>query len=197
MSSKILELIRRLGRFGPIVAVAGACAACNPAASPPVVSATPPPTKTVSDPVAGIASMLTADVQAGINDLIAAGANGASAPLPLQDSLTCGNWILQAIPQAQSIVNGIVPSNTQVKGPYSLFISGKIAAYNIKGTVSSAQTTFVDTFNHYCGAAVAGDVNAITVLLAKAGIAVAVPGGGVLGILPNLFSESLIRTRYV
>jgi hypothetical protein len=186
--NKLLDAIRRLraARLLAIAGIAGACAAC---ASPPVVSgaAAVPVHAVVSDPIAGIAQIVTADVQQGIADLVAAGAGGPNAPLPLADSLTCGNWLLTAIPQAQQISGGIIPS-FQAKGAYSLFIEGKIAAYHIKGLVGSAQTTFIDTFNHNCGAAVAGDLNAINQLLLKVGISV-IPGGGVAsgilgGILP-------------
>lgn len=159
------------------------------ATPPPTVTSTgaiPPPTTTVNNGIAGIASLASADVQQGVNDLMTAGANTPTAPLPLVDSLTCGRWLLTAIPQAAQLTNGILPTSN-AKGPYSLFIEGKIAVVNGKNAVSTAQGSFIDTFNHNCGAAVAGDVNAITVLLAKVGIQVAVPGSGLLGgLIPTL-----------
>jgi hypothetical protein len=196
---KYLDAIRRLirGHGRPIRGVVAAAAfgvlamGCAPASAPGVVvSPNAPVTATVSDPIAGLAQMATADVQQGISDLIAAGASGPNAPLPLVDSLTCGNWLLTAIPQAQLITAGAIPS-FQAKGAYSLFIEGKIAAYHIKGLVGSAQTTLIDQFNHSCGSAVAGDVNAINMLLAKVGIQVAgIAGipmtGGLSGILGGL-----------
>lgn len=187
--SSFLDAIRRLvkkrARIVGAIGIAGAVAACGTA--PPITggTATPPTRVTVSNPVAGLAQMAIADVQQGISDLTAAGATAPNAPLPLADSLTCGNWLLTAIPQAQIITAGAIPS-FQARGPYSLFIEGKIAAYNIKGIVGSAQSTMIDTFNHFCGSAVAGDVNAVNMLLLKVGIGV-IPGGGVLGgLLPGL-----------
>jgi hypothetical protein len=192
--NKYLDAIRRLIRGegrkirGVVVAAAFGALVMGCASPAPVIS-TPgaPITKTVNNPIAGIAQIAMADVQQGIADLIAAGAGTPGAPLPLADSLTCGQWLLTAIPQAQQIAGGAIPS-FQAKGAYSLFIEGKIAAYNIKGLVGSAQTTFIDTFNHNCGAAVAGDVNAINQLLLKVGISVApIPGLGVIGgLIPGL-----------
>ena len=185
-------------RFAGVVVACALIAACS-STPPPAASgatATPPPTTTVSNPVAGIAKMATTDVQGGIDELTAAGAASSTAPLPLQDSLTCGKWLLTAIPQAVALTNGLIPSGNSIKGPYSLFIAGKIAVVNGKAAVSTAQSSFIDTFNHYCGAAIAGDTNAITVLLAKQGIQVAgiagiVPTGGASGILGGILSGIL------
>lgn len=163
------------------------CASVPPAVGP----ANPPVTKTVSDPIAGIAQIGLDDAQQAVSDLKAAGANLSTAPMSLQDSYTCAVWIHNtAIPQAQQIVAGLAPGGIHPKGAYSLFIEGKIAYIKGKGAISSAQSTFIDTFNHYCGAALAGDVNAINQLLLKVGIGV-LPGGGVAtgilsGILPSL-----------
>ena len=148
-----------------------------------------PVTATVNNPISGLAQIATADVQQGVSDLIAAGAGTPNGPIALTDSLTCGQWLLTAIPQAQAMTSGAIPS-FQAKGAYSAFIEGKIAVYHIKGIVGSAQTQFIDVFNHNCGSAVAGDVNAINTLLLKVGISV-IPGGGVAsgilgGILPPL-----------
>jgi hypothetical protein len=163
-----------------------ACVNAPPPGSPAAAVPTPPARVTVSNPVAGLAQMATADVQAGINELVAAGANTSTAPLPLQDSYTCGVWLLNtAIPAAQQLVQGIVPSGTNVAGPYSAFIAAKIAVYNVTTAVGSAQQNLIDQVNHNCGAAIAGDVNGITVLLAKAGIAVST-GGILSGALPAL-----------
>ena len=144
------------------------------AANPPPVA---PISVTVSDPIAGIAQMAIDDVNQGVADLVAAGANLPTAPMELQDSYTCGVYLQGAIPQARQIVSGLVPS-LHAKGAYSLFIEGKIAYIKGKGALSSAQSTFLATFNHYCGASVAGDVNAINQLLLKVGIQV----GGFAGI---------------
>ncbi len=148
-----------------------------------------PITKTVSDPIAGIAQIALDDAQQAISDLLAAGANLSTAPMSLQDSYTCAVWIHNtAIPQAQQIVAGLAPGGLHPKGAYSLFIEGKIAYIKGKGAISSTQSTFIDTFNHYCGAAIAGDVNAINQLLLKVGISVLpIPGGSILGgIIPGL-----------
>ncbi len=189
--TKLLAALRclRAARLLAVLGIAGACAACAVAPVTVSGSAAVPVTAVVSDPIAGVAKMVTADVQQAVADLVAAGADGPSAPLPLADSLTCARWFLVAIPQAQNLTAGVIPS-FQAKGAYSLFIEGKIAAYHIKGIVGSAQTTFIDTLNHNCGAAIAGDVNAINVLLLKAGISV-IPGGGVAtgilsGVLPAI-----------
>ena len=170
-----------------LVALTGCASNAPPSAISNVPNA--PVRMTVSDPIAGIAQILTADVQQGVNDLIAAGAGTPNGPIALTDSLTCGQWLLTAIPQAQAMTSGAIPS-FQAKGAYSAFIEGKIAVYHIKGIVGSAQTQFIDVFNHNCGSAVAGDVNAINTLLLKVGISV-IPGGGVAsgilgGILPPL-----------
>ena len=163
------------------------CANALPSAISNIPNA--PVRATVNDPIAGIAQVLTADVQQGVDDLVAAGASGPNADVTLADSLTCGRWLLTAIPQAQAMTSGAIPS-FQAKGAYSAFIEGKIALRHIKGIVGSAKTQFIDVFNHNCGASVAGDVNAINQLLLKVGISV-VPGGGVAsgilgGILPVL-----------
>jgi hypothetical protein len=178
-----------------IVASAAACCMLVACAAPPPPgtypgSPTPPVTKTVSNPIAGIAQMAVADVNAGVAELVAAGANNPNAPLPLQDSYACGLWLQVAIPQAVAITNGLIPTAGAIQGPYSLFIAGKIAYVNVKGTIGSVQSNFIDTFNHNCGSAVAGDVNAINMLLLKVGIQVgglAIPGIGVLGnLIPAL-----------
>ena len=178
-------IILLVALWGGLLALTGC------AGQPPVAGSTNPPvTVTVSDPIAGFAQLAQADADQAVADLLAAGANLPTAPMSLQDSYTCAIWIDRtAITQARQIVSGAIPS-FHAKGPYSLFIEGKIAALHIQGIASSAQTTFIDTFNHYCGAAWGGDVNAINVLLLKAGIAV-LPGGGVAngilsGVLPRL-----------
>lgn len=168
-------------------------AACG--TPPPVTAAPVPISVTVNDPIAGIAQMASADVAQGVADLVAAGANLPTAPIELQDSYTCGVWLQNAIPQAQQIVSGLVPS-LHAKGAYSLFIEAKIAYIKGKGAISSAQSTFLGTFNHYCGASVAGDVNAINVLLAKVGIGVAgiagIPATGGLSGVAGGFLSGLI-----
>ena len=183
----IVRNLRRRARFVAPIATAAILASCTATVTPGTYPGSPavPVSVTVSNPIAGIAKMATADVQAGVAELIAAGAASTTAPLSLQDSLTCGNWLLTAIPQAVNITNGLIPANGAVQGPYSLFIAGKIAYVGIKGLSSSVQGQFIDTFNHYCGAAVAGDVNAINTLLLKVGVSV-VPIPGVSGILGGL-----------
>lgn len=176
-----------LGLWVALVALTGCASNVPPSAISNVPNA--PVRMTVSDPIAGIAQILTADVQQSVSDLIAAGAGTQNGPIALTDSLTCGQWLLTAIPQAQAMTSGAIPT-FQAKGAYSAFIEGKIAVYHIKGLVGGAQTQFIDVFNHNCGAAIAGDVNAINQLLLKVGISV-VPGGGVAsgilgGILPVL-----------
>ena len=176
-----------LGLWVALVSLTG----CAGNAPPSALSAVPnaPVRTTVSDPIAGIAQVLTADVQQGVDDLVAAGADGPNADVTLADSLTCGRWLLTAIPQAQAMTSGAIPT-FQAKGAYSAFIEGKIALRHIKGIVGSAKTQFIDVFNHNCGSSIAGDVNAVNTLLLKVGISV-VPGGGVAtgilgGLLPGL-----------
>ena len=176
----IVRNLRRRARFVAPIATAAILASCTATVTPGTYPGSPavPVSVTVSNPIAGIAQMASADVQAGIAELIAAGAASTAAPLSLQDSLTCAYWLKgTAIPQAQQIMAGLTPTNGAVQGPYSLFIAGKIAYVGIKGLSSSVQGQFIDAFNHNCGAAVAGDVNAIDQLLLKVGISVVpIPG---------------------
>ena len=180
------ELLAKIARRLRAHRIAGAAAACCMLAActntPSITSAT----VSVQQFIAAIAKMSTADVQAGIDELIAAGAASPTGPLPLQDSLACAYWIKAAIPQAVQIVNGGLPTNTAV-GPYSLFIEGKIGALDIQGVASQAQSNFINQFNHYgCGAAFAGDANAFMVFAAKIGFNLVPGGGAITNLIPGL-----------